>query len=306
MKHSFEMCAFCEKPGKSLKFCSSCKNTLYCDKVCQKNHWKVHKVDCKRLAEVRDDAKAAGVKANAFDFHPDFVGGSLQAYSAASGHGSINIMLSPTPQVIPHMVVCQNYDDQTPERLSFKTLDDLHPSIQFLLCCGPFNDIERAKSILPKVLKLLPDGSTIAQLRMPGAHFSALDFAARKGNIAIVEWFCADERLRCCIKAGAAIGWACYTNHVDVARLLLRHGADPAAADSVFFGSKPPLLAAAEAGRLLAMRWLVEEAGQDLRVTAPGHGDVISAIHDPFRVGGVMPPGNQACLDWVRARGIRG
>ena len=230
----------------------------------------------------------------------------MSSYSAASGHGCVNIILSPNPQTMPHMVMCQNFDDQTPETISFKSIDDLHPIMQFLLCCGPFNDIERAKSVLPKVLKLLPDGGTIADLAMQGAHFRALDFAARKGNQEIVEWFCSDESLRCCVKVGAPIGWACYTNHVDVARLLLRHGADPAATDSVFFGCKPPLLAAAEAGRLLAMRWLVEEVGQDLRVKVPGHGDVISAIHEPFRVGNVMPPGNQACLDWVRSRGIQG
>lgn len=203
------------------------------------------------------------------------------------------------------MIICNSHNAQTPESIPFKILDDLNPATQFLLCCGPFNDLERAKSVLPTVLKQLPPGSTIADLRMQGTYFRALDWAARKGNHAIVEWFCTDARLRPCVRAGAAIGWACYTNHVDVARLLLRHGASPAATDSVFFGEKPPLLAAAEAGRLLALRWLVEEAGQDLHMRCPVHGGVIHALHDPCRASRstLMPPGNRACLQWALARG---
>ena len=203
------------------------------------------------------------------------------------------------------MITFHNNDVQTPEKLSFKSLDELSPAMQFLLCCGPFNDIERARSVLPRVLQQLPSPAAIAELRVQGAHFTALDFAARKGNRDIVEWFCADPRLRPCLRAGAPIAWACYTNHVDVARLLHRHGADPAATESVFFGGKPPLLAAAEAGHLRAMRWLVEALGQDLRVRCPTHGSVVAVLREAVRAaaGGAALPGHAECLRWALARG---
>ncbi|KAI9141644.1 hypothetical protein BKA69DRAFT_386027 [Paraphysoderma sedebokerense] len=47
-------CAKCGKPkcdnGKSLKSCSRCLMTMYCSRDCQKNHWREHKKDCKKMA----------------------------------------------------------------------------------------------------------------------------------------------------------------------------------------------------------------------------------------------------------------
>jgi hypothetical protein len=204
--------------------------------------------------------------------------------------------------MMPHQITLCGNDDPSPKTISFRSLSELDPAFQFLLCCGPFNDLEKAKAILPTLLSQLPTGSSIADLRMAGVEFRALDWAARKGNHAIVEWFCTDPRLAACLRAGAPIAWACYTNHVDVARLLLRHGADPHATDPVFFGCKPPLLGAAEAGHLLALQWLVDEGGQDARVVSPVHGTLLQAIREPLRVSGVLPPGNRQCLDWALAR----
>ena len=43
--------------GASLKTCKSCMDAKYCDATCQRNHWPMHKKECKlRAAELRDEA----------------------------------------------------------------------------------------------------------------------------------------------------------------------------------------------------------------------------------------------------------
>ncbi len=40
-------CSFCNKPCKQLK-CAGCKKVCYCDAECQKKHWPIHKIICKK------------------------------------------------------------------------------------------------------------------------------------------------------------------------------------------------------------------------------------------------------------------
>jgi MYND finger len=54
-------CANCEKilHGKILS-CSSCQQTSYCDRDCQKNHWPLHKIRCQKMK----NAKQAAIEQN--------------------------------------------------------------------------------------------------------------------------------------------------------------------------------------------------------------------------------------------------
>ena len=40
-------CSFCGKKSSTLKRCGACSKASYCDAVCQKKHWKEHKIMCK-------------------------------------------------------------------------------------------------------------------------------------------------------------------------------------------------------------------------------------------------------------------
>jgi splicing suppressor protein 51 len=40
------MCGQCNKASASLKRCAKCHTVSYCDRVCQKAHWKTHKKTC--------------------------------------------------------------------------------------------------------------------------------------------------------------------------------------------------------------------------------------------------------------------
>uniref|UniRef100_A0A8D0CNV1 MYND-type domain-containing protein n=1 Tax=Sander lucioperca TaxID=283035 RepID=A0A8D0CNV1_SANLU len=46
-----QSCANCTREDlfENLKKCSSCKETLYCSKACQKQHWTKHKEKCTHL-----------------------------------------------------------------------------------------------------------------------------------------------------------------------------------------------------------------------------------------------------------------
>jgi len=56
-----ENCDTCGQEGASKK-CSSCKSADYCDQVCQKYHWFVHKKHCERLKKLHDAREEANKK----------------------------------------------------------------------------------------------------------------------------------------------------------------------------------------------------------------------------------------------------
>lgn len=41
-------CTNCLKNSFDCKLCGACKNTYYCSKLCQKQHWQIHKLSCSR------------------------------------------------------------------------------------------------------------------------------------------------------------------------------------------------------------------------------------------------------------------
>jgi ankyrin repeat protein len=93
-----------------------------------------------------------------------------------------------------------------------------------------------------------------------GPHFTALEWAARKGNYDIVKWLC--EHGGADAKVGTPVLWACYTNNIRVAKLLVDDfGADPHAIDPGY--GMAALHIAAENGMLQAVQWLVQDKGQD-------------------------------------------
>jgi hypothetical protein len=44
---SVNKCAACGAYGAAMKTCTGCSAVKYCDKTCQRRHWKVHKSECK-------------------------------------------------------------------------------------------------------------------------------------------------------------------------------------------------------------------------------------------------------------------
>ena len=48
-------CAFCHsRKTVALQRCSGCKRVFYCNKACQKNHWKEHRPECQKCRLQRE------------------------------------------------------------------------------------------------------------------------------------------------------------------------------------------------------------------------------------------------------------
>jgi splicing suppressor protein 51 len=57
-------CSSCSKDETSnvLKACAKCQSAFYCNRECQKSHWKVHKKECARLAGERSGGNSGSSK----------------------------------------------------------------------------------------------------------------------------------------------------------------------------------------------------------------------------------------------------
>ncbi|CAJ0930094.1 unnamed protein product, partial [Mesorhabditis belari] len=104
-------------------------------------------------------------------------------------------------------------------------------------------------------------------------------FAAEHGNLKKLEYFCEGidsaalkEVLKTSLEDKSALVVAAREGHLDVVKFLVNLGADVLACGTVEFDGEtifgaPPIWAAAAAGFLDVVRYLVEEAGADLNQT---------------------------------------
>ena len=60
-------CAHCATTSTStkLRLCSGCKSIFFCSTQCLKNHWSLHRIECKRLSSLKKDGETDGGKSKA-------------------------------------------------------------------------------------------------------------------------------------------------------------------------------------------------------------------------------------------------
>jgi hypothetical protein len=298
---------------KLLKECSRCGGAVYCSKECQHKHWKSHKKDCSpvlaqvkrsiRKLSIENGMNGINVNAGKFKARPLLSHTKPAIMSEDTTSGSIGIMINPGSTSLLTFTDHEGtrYFDgpsMLPNELEFNDLSELPAVERFLVACGPLPDIEVAQETVESALHMV--GGDLEALRIRGGLYTALEWAAKKGNEDIVRWLCTDPRTRGLVTIGSPIGWASYTGEVDVARVLVAHGANPAATHIILWDGCPPLFAAAKNGQLEAMKYLVDELGQDIRMTDRHGKGVKKHIKDCPRWSELK--GNKECMEWAKEK----
>jgi hypothetical protein len=303
-----QMCGWCGKSEGELLKCGSCKNTKFCSMKCQKTAWPEHKLICDQLKQERKGAKrtrraarkagkqgasfrteASGTGHFCMNSDPDAVSmciykGELRGDEQPGNHFASDQARESIRSLLGEQTFAAFWQhiqqgpkgDIQEESFSrtefFQSVNDLTEIDQFLLSCGPLDDIDRAKFALPYLLRRLsisgrtPDGRIpdVGDITVRGYGLNALEWASRRGNYEIAEWLATDPRTSVMLQRSAPVAWACYTNKVELAKMLVDHGANSKATSEEVFNHKPPTHLAAENGQLLAVKYLVEECGHDI------------------------------------------
>jgi len=264
-------CGYCGKVEGSLRRCSRCRNTRFCSTECQRLAWPAHKKVCEALKRVTEKNRELRRRENPRREQ-------LTVITDATGVGAVGVAIGGGQQkTVSVTFVTFVPGVAVPPVMQLESVASCRdPVVKFFLACGPCADLELAKAALDDICRR---GVEATDLRVPGAGFTCLEWAARKGNFDVASWLCDDPRTAPLVNIGAPVAWACYTNRVELARMLVDKGADSRATDDTLFNSQPPLLVAAANGQLLAMKFLVDDLHHDIRqVSRPGQG-VLYAIN---------------------------
>mmetsp|Transcript_3183 Transcript_3183/g.8007 ORF Transcript_3183/g.8007 Transcript_3183/m.8007 type:complete len:447 (-) Transcript_3183:52-1392(-) len=328
---------------EALKTCPECENIFYCSRTCQKAAWPEHELVCEQLKKDRKATKkerkaeragnfsiseASGFGSFFLDYNPGSISmfvfnGELrgneqpgQFFATEAAEEGMRKFLGPQkfPLFCKHMETGSLNDRGTLKRTEiFTSVDELYPIEQFLMSCGALPDMERAQAMLPFVLHgisisgLKPDGSVpnIGDITVRGFGLNALEWAARRGNYEIAEWLATDPRTKVMLSQSesAPVAWACYTNKVELAKMLVKHGADSHATARKVFGNKPATHLAGENGQLLALKYLVEECGHDIHECDELGQDIRESLRVNNRVWRDVP-GCVAVDEYARSKGV--
>jgi hypothetical protein len=180
-------------------------------------------------------------------------------FTDSSAYGSISLIEMPEPR--PSIITLSRFAQQGAmgqigleeiAKYVFSSADQLPVEMRFFLACGFRPDLDTVKTLFPQ----LP--IPINEIRLPGTQFSALEWASRKGHEPIVRWLITEGKAD--VNMGAPVAWACYTNRVSMAKMLVEeYKADPQQIEQGY--GRAAVHLSAENGSLDALKWLIEEKG---------------------------------------------
>ena len=103
--------SYCENCDKFLEtlhplLCSRCKNSIYCSRECQKEHWKEHKRRCNTIAGVLESLNDLNLV------------GMFERFSEWERHSQVHLQLAVSSALTP-----AQYETQPPEVVTFLRLD---------------------------------------------------------------------------------------------------------------------------------------------------------------------------------------
>jgi ankyrin repeat protein len=99
--------------------------------------------------------------------------------------------------------------------------DALTLEMQLIVSCS---NVQPSAARVRSILSRLPP-ATVNLLRVPGVSFTLLEFAARNGQLQVIE-------VLLCFGADVSVQtpclWAAYTGNIEIIEVLMQHGAVPA------------------------------------------------------------------------------
>lgn len=210
-------------------------------------------------------------------------------------HEALSALADVSVTELPSLMMSQSNE----VKMFSDDMSNVDPIMRVCLACGPVPNLDIVKRSIDDALSM---AGSIENIKMPWVGFTPLEFASKKGHLNVVKWLLADPRTKAMVKVGTPLGWACYTNQVAVAKLLVQHGAPVDSTTDIFWNGRPPMLAAAENGSLETVKYLVEECGVPISLTWNGYNIRDHAFASP---GWDDNPGIQKVLEYARGKGIR-
>lgn len=273
----------------------------YCSRSCHEVDYPQHKQLCTMVAGRNSSLKAKLYKPRTkLPTEPC-------AFSEVSFRGAVSIIWAGQNSGGAHVI---RFASHIPSSLglastesvdqSFQDLQELNVLVRFLLACGPLPNLDSAKALLDPALQLV--GGDPTKLRILGAGFTALEWAAKKGNKATVEWLCDEQRTKALVHAGYPVGWAAYAGHEEIIRVLASRGAGLVGTDVGLWNHQSSVLAAASNGKLDVMKHLIKRYGEPISFTGRAHrGRVFWKQLKVFPTG-ATPMGTGVCFQMFLSR----
>ena len=165
-------------------------------------------------------APAATSRPSAREPRPATQGGSpvLRTYTSTVGTFVILLLPDGTISCDGSVGFCENNASPPTAPVALK---ELPLEAQLVVCCSDVNP--SAARVYSTLSRMPPAAVNLG--RVPGVSFTLLEFAARNGQLQVVEAllsFAADVNIQTpCL-------WAAYTGHIEIIEVLMEHGAVPA------------------------------------------------------------------------------
>eukprot|EP00427_Karlodinium_veneficum_P052610 CAMPEP_0169368362 /NCGR_PEP_ID=MMETSP1017-20121227/34204_1 /TAXON_ID=342587 /ORGANISM="Karlodinium micrum, Strain CCMP2283" /LENGTH=237 /DNA_ID=CAMNT_0009466549 /DNA_START=50 /DNA_END=760 /DNA_ORIENTATION=- len=173
-------CVMCLKPAS--KQCSGCKSFWYCDRECQRKHWRIHKMDCGKTASAQTMTPKTlldeiNVREKEFQIAAEIVRKHRESSEGKSVYVTrCGEMLKEDledarelPGIKDQLDNLDNALDDKNQRVSIDTLFAAAEGVSMAKSAQYFEDIKPIKEQLAEMARRDEENSTVTMIKVDGA-----------------------------------------------------------------------------------------------------------------------------------------